>query len=158
MSCCRSETANPKPPPNPCRCEAPVSILRSPRLSQERGALPLGHEVRIPAPQAGSRRVGALAELEDLLLRRGGRADVFVEERKLAQGGIPARLLRSDHLVLDTVRLRVCICEAGRLRKAPASRPEPGAHQLGVAAPPFDVSPPRPGHPGTAPHPGFATA
>src|SRR5260370_15927935 len=97
-------------------------------------------EARIPLPQAGTGRIGALEKPEHRFFRRCARADVVVQERKLAQLSVPARLRRLDRLRLDAIRFRVGVGVEGGLWQPRVSRPVAGADTLGVAAPSLDES------------------
>src|SRR6266851_4855335 len=97
-------------------------------------------EAGIPRAQAGAGRVGALEKPEDCFLWRCARANVVVQERKLAELRVPARLRRLDDLLLESTRFGVRVREEGGLWKLGVSRPEPGADLLGVA--PFSLDEP----------------
>src|SRR6266851_1536000 len=97
-------------------------------------------EAGIPRAQAGAGRVGALEKPEDCFLGRCARANVVVQERKLAELRGPARLRRLDDLLLESTRFGVRVREEGGLWKLGVSRPEPGADLLGVA--PFSLDEP----------------
>src|SRR5260370_35260671 len=92
----------------------------------------------IPPCQAGGGGVGAFAKPENRLARRRARADVLVKESELAELRAPGGLGRLDRLVLDPVRLGICVRKECGLRKARMARPEPAAHLLGVAAQSLD--------------------
>src|SRR5260370_2545945 len=101
-------------------------------------------QTRIPPTQAGTGRIRALEKPEHRFFRRCARTDVVVQERKLAELSVPARMRRLDRLLLDSIRFRIGVREEGGLRKLCVSWPEAGADLLGVAALSLDESGARP--------------
>src|SRR5260370_18786947 len=61
-------------------------------------------EARIPRAQAGTGRIGALEKPKNRFFRRCARADVVIQQRKLADLRGPARLRRLDRRRLDPIR------------------------------------------------------
>src|SRR2546430_8887923 len=91
------------------------------------------HERRLPTLQAGARLEGRFGEIEDGLPRITTSPHRFVRQDELTEGRIPARGVRVDGRVRQTVRHRVGIGKEGGLGEFRIPRPEADADLLGVA-------------------------